>query len=95
MHEHFSQTIHFVEHDVELNIENIHFVFIYLWKRHIFIQIFFSLLRYISYCQFVQWIWPKLGKHRREILPSCVVNEIHCAFPSEEYAGFKYPVIPH
>ena len=93
---HHSQIMHFVEHGVELSVENIHFVVIlFMEKAHFYSNVFFRLFHYISYCQFVCWIWQKLGKHRREILPSCVVNEIRFAFPSEEYTGFKYPVIPH
>eukprot|EP00112_Aurelia_sp_Birch-Aquarium-sp1_P026496 Seg941.3 transcript_id=Seg941.3/GoldUCD/mRNA.D3Y31 product="P2X purinoceptor 7" protein_id=Seg941.3/GoldUCD/D3Y31 len=53
----------------------------------------FELYRYISYRQFVRWIWHRLGKHKREILPACVVSSIRRKFPSDEYTGFKYPKI--
>lgn len=57
-----------------------------------FILHFFSRYRYTAYRQFVRWIWVWLGRRNRKVLPSCVVNEIRNAFPSERYAGFRYPV---
>jgi len=32
-----------------------------------------------------------LGKSVRIVLPSCAVHKIRHTFPSEVYAGFKYP----
>ncbi|XP_048742687.1 P2X purinoceptor 7-like [Ostrea edulis] len=46
--------------------------------------------RYIAYRRFVLWVWQKLGKGNRKILPACVVTTIRNAFPSEQYTGFKY-----
>ncbi|XP_077548037.1 P2X purinoceptor 7-like [Haemaphysalis longicornis] len=47
--------------------------------------------RYTECRQFVRWVWVRLGQRHREVLPSCVVKEIRNAFPSAQYAGFKYP----
>ena len=50
--------------------------------------------RYIAYRQLTTWCWGYLGKHRRVVLPSCAVNKIREAFPSDGYIGFKYPHLP-
>ncbi|XP_078328602.1 P2X purinoceptor 7-like isoform X2 [Crassostrea virginica] len=47
--------------------------------------------KHLAYRRFVRWIWHCLGKNNRKILPSCVVNKIRTAFPSQQYCGFKYP----
>ncbi|XP_052075797.1 P2X purinoceptor 7-like [Mytilus californianus] len=49
--------------------------------------------RFMAYRRFVQWIWHRLGRHNRKILPACVVKKIRDSFPSEEYCGFKYAVV--
>lgn len=46
-------------------------------------------LRYAAYRQYTLWRWAKLGKHRREVIPSCVVNLIRTTFPDDNYTGFK------
>lgn len=51
----------------------------------------FRSYRYTAYRQFVRLVWYHLGKRSRKVLPSCIVCNIRAAFPSEEYAGFKYP----
>ncbi|XP_076112427.1 P2X purinoceptor 7-like [Mytilus galloprovincialis] len=47
--------------------------------------------RYLAYRRFTRWIYRVLGKHRRVVLPSCVVGKIRKQFPAEQYTGFKYP----
>lgn len=47
--------------------------------------------RYVAYRRFVLWVWQRLGKGNRKILPACVVSKIRDIFPSEQYTGFKYP----
>uniref|UniRef100_A0A224Z0I0 Kolobok-2 xt n=1 Tax=Rhipicephalus zambeziensis TaxID=60191 RepID=A0A224Z0I0_9ACAR len=47
--------------------------------------------RYTAYRQFVRWVWHRLGRKKRTVLPSCVVAAVRDAFPSESYSGFKYP----
>ncbi|XP_033646581.1 uncharacterized protein LOC117305813 [Asterias rubens] len=45
--------------------------------------------RHAAYRQLVRWIWHFLGKEVRVPLPSCAVNRIRQAFPSDVYKGFK------
>lgn len=47
--------------------------------------------RYLAYRRFVRWVYQRLGKNNRRILPSCVVTKIRTVFPSQQYCGFKYP----
>ncbi|XP_049270368.1 P2X purinoceptor 7 [Rhipicephalus sanguineus] len=47
--------------------------------------------RYTAYRQFVRWVWHRLGRRKRVVLPSCVVCAVRAQFPSEDYSGFKYP----
>ncbi|VDH91579.1 Hypothetical predicted protein [Mytilus galloprovincialis] len=49
--------------------------------------------RFMAFRRFVQWIWHRLGRHNRKILPACVVKKIRDTFPSETYSGFKYAVV--
>ncbi|XP_033728970.1 P2X purinoceptor 7-like [Pecten maximus] len=49
-----------------------------------------EIYRHIAYRRFVRWIWHRLGRHNRKILPACVVQKIRKTFPSEQYCGFKY-----
>jgi hypothetical protein len=43
----------------------------------------------MAYRCFVQWIWHRLGRYNRKILPACVVRKIRETFPSEEYCGLN------
>ncbi|XP_040071587.2 uncharacterized protein LOC120844056 isoform X2 [Ixodes scapularis] len=45
-------------------------------------------LRFAAYHQFVRWMWRRLGRRNRRVLPACVVKRIHDEFPSETYTGF-------
>ncbi|XP_078336317.1 uncharacterized protein LOC111122058 [Crassostrea virginica] len=45
--------------------------------------------RHIAYRRFVLWIWHRLGKRNRKVLPACVVATIRKTFPSENYTGFQ------
>ncbi|XP_075541968.1 P2X purinoceptor 7-like [Dermacentor variabilis] len=49
-------------------------------------------LRYAAYRQFAWLIWRKMGKHKRRILPSCVLCAIRKKYPSHNgaYTGFKH-----
>lgn len=51
----------------------------------------FRVYRHIAYRRFVLWIWHRLGRGNRKILPACVVAKIRSVFPSEQYTGFRYP----
>ncbi|XP_065062658.1 P2X purinoceptor 7-like [Rhopilema esculentum] len=55
----------------------------------------FELFRHVAYRQFVRWIWRRLGKHVRKVIPSCSVAKIRAKFPSETYTGFKLFGIDH
>ena len=57
--------------------------------------LFFRWFRYVNCCQFVWWIWHRLGSHKKEILPACVFTSIRTKFPSYEYTGLKYPKIKY
>ncbi|XP_074659401.1 P2X purinoceptor 7-like [Tubulanus polymorphus] len=54
-----------------------------------------ELYRLVAYRRFVRWVWQKLGKGNRRILPSCVVSKIRMTWPSQDnmYKGFQYPAI--
>ncbi|CAN7944278.1 unnamed protein product [Ixodes pacificus] len=45
--------------------------------------------RYVAYRQFVWWIWRRLGRGNRTVLPACVVQAIRNMYPSDEYRGFE------
>ncbi|XP_061166764.1 P2X purinoceptor 7-like [Saccostrea echinata] len=47
--------------------------------------------RHIACRRFVLWIWHRLGKGNRKVLPACVVSRIRHTFPFETYVGFQYP----
>lgn len=51
----------------------------------------FRVYRHIAYRRFVLWIWHRLGRGNRKIIPACVVTKIRSVFPSEQYTGFQYP----
>ena len=67
----------------------------YLVYKHCNQFSLFRLFRHIAYRQFVRWIWRRLGKHVRMVIPSCAVSKIRSQFPSESYKGFKLPGIDH
>ncbi|XP_077512589.1 uncharacterized protein LOC144123678 [Amblyomma americanum] len=56
-------------------------------SSNIFVQ---GRYRYTAYRQFVRWIWRRLGRRNRRVLPSCVVGEMRNAFPAQRYCGFRY-----
>ncbi|KAM7293025.1 P2X purinoceptor 7 [Ixodes scapularis] len=46
------------------------------------------MLRFVAYKQFVRWMWQRLGRRNRRVLPACVVGRIRHEFPSGNYTGF-------
>ncbi|XP_045207039.1 uncharacterized protein LOC123559368 [Mercenaria mercenaria] len=54
-------------------------------------QLIHETYRYLAYRRFVRWIFHRLPKKMRKVLPACVVTSIRTKFPSETYCGFKYP----
>ena len=47
--------------------------------------------RYAAYRQFTMWIYGHLGRHIRQVVPSCVVSFIRQFYPepSGVYTGFS------
>jgi hypothetical protein len=56
---------------------------------HISLDNIYRTYRYIAYRRFVLWIWHRLGRRNRKVLPACVVKVIRTKFPSDEYTGFR------
>ena len=52
-------------------------------------------LRYLAYRRFIRWIFKKLGKQVRKVIPCCAVLKIRYAFPADsgQYTGFKFPFV--
>lgn len=46
--------------------------------------------RYTSYRQYILWVWGKLGRRNRKVIPSCIVCKIRDRFPDPngKYTGF-------
>lgn len=53
--------------------------------------IFFRTYRLAAYRHFTLWAHGKLGRHRRVVIPSCVVNYIRQVYPEASgiYIGFN------
>ena len=49
----------------------------------------FRLYRLAAYRQFTYWVHNKLGRHVRQVIPSCAVNKIRETFPDAtgQYRG--------
>lgn len=47
-------------------------------------------LRYAAYRQFSWWVFKRLGKNNRRVLPSCVLWKIRSKFPDPEGKYTKY-----
>ncbi|XP_035984146.1 P2X purinoceptor 7-like [Fundulus heteroclitus] len=52
-----------------------------------------EIYRYIAYRRMIRWIWGRIGKGNRKVLPSCAVNKIRETWESADYTGFKYPTV--
>lgn len=51
------------------------------------------LCRYLAYREFTCWVYKRLGRHIRKVIPACVVKKIREAFPKSEdelYEGFHF-----
>lgn len=47
--------------------------------------------RYSPYRLFTRWLWQRMGKGNRRVLPACVVEKKTATFPSARNTGFRYP----
>ncbi|XP_029849630.2 P2X purinoceptor 7 [Ixodes scapularis] len=45
-------------------------------------------LRFVAYKQFTRWMWKRLGRNNRRVLPACVVSRIREEFASDSYTGY-------
>jgi hypothetical protein len=48
-------------------------------------------MRFAAYTQFTWWVYNRLGKARRRVVPACVSNIIRTTYPTdknEEYEGY-------
>jgi len=71
-------------------------------QKLIFLSVFkilpiviFSNYRYAAYRQYIWWVFGRLGRKKRKIIPACVVLAIQKQFPEADgsYTGFKDPSI--
>ena len=70
------------------------FSFIYRFLK-ILLVVIFSNYRYAAYRQYIWWVYGRLGRKRRKVIPACVVLAIRKQFPEADgnYTGFKDPSI--
>ena len=54
-----------------------------------------SIYRYAAYRQYIWWVYGRLGRKRRKIIPACVLLAIRKQFPEADgnHTGFKDPSI--
>ncbi|XP_042143823.1 P2X purinoceptor 7-like isoform X1 [Ixodes scapularis] len=45
--------------------------------------------RFAAYRQCALWLWSRLGKKNRRLLPSCLVKTIRGRYPADVYAGYR------
>ena len=50
----------------------------------------FRSYRYSSYRQFIWWVFDRLGKKNRRVVPSCVLWKIRNFFPEENGVYVNY-----
>ena len=45
--------------------------------------------RFAAYKSYIYWIYKKLGRNNRRVVPACAVTAIRARFPEDErYEGF-------
>ena len=52
--------------------------------------------RSAAYKSFIYWIYGKLGRNNRRVVPACAVTAIRARFPEEDgrYEGFHEANVP-
>ena len=71
------------------------FYFFYLSVFKKLLIVIFSNYCYGAYRQYIWWVYGRLGRKRRKVIPACVVLAIQKQFPEADgnYTGFKDPSI--
>ena len=46
--------------------------------------------RYLAYRSLTRFVYQRLGRYQRKVIPACCVKAIREKYPAEEYCGFKY-----
>ena len=52
--------------------------------------------RFAAYKSYIYWIYGKLGRNNRRVVPACAVTAIRARFPEEDgrYKGFHEANVP-
>ena len=52
--------------------------------------------RFAAYNSYIYWIYGKLGRNNRRVVPACAVTAIRARFPEEDgrYEGFHEANVP-
>ena len=71
------------------------FYFFYQFLKIILLIVIFSNYCYAACRQYIWWVYGKLGRKRRKIIPACVVLATRKQFPEADgnHTGFKDPSI--
>ena len=73
-------------HDRHLRIKHGNVIFSY----YIVAVSFFRSLRYAGYKQFIWWVYQRMGKGRRRVIPTCVLWTICGTFREEDATYIPY-----
>ena len=68
-----------LDHKFAIVFENVDHLYLFSVPKAIFVS---SNYHYAAYCQYVWWIYGKLGRKRRKVIPACVVVAIQKEFPN-------------
>ena len=71
------------------------YFFFYQFLKIRLLIVIFSNYHYAAYRQYIWWVYGRLGRKRRKIIPACVVLAIRKQFPEadDNHTGFKDPSI--
>lgn len=48
----------------------------------------YRFLRHLAYRRLAQWLWKRLGKKNRKVLPACAVTKIRETYTSDTHVGY-------